>query len=122
MLKMKLPSVLTELENTVLSYLLQEDSEENHTLRQQLSSCLLESREYNCYGIYTNFKLDDASRRCLRENFELGDITATLSGQLCGFILFVRDGKISFLEGFPLDGDAWPSTENIEKVSKFYSC
>jgi hypothetical protein len=37
-------------------------------------------------------------------------------------ILFVREGKIAFLEGFPLGGDEWPSSENIEKVSGIQSC
>jgi hypothetical protein len=122
MLTTKLPEFLTELERRVLEFLLQEDSEENRVLSEQLASCSLESRERNGYGIYTNFQVADFSPRCVRENFELNDCSVVLSGQACGFILFVREGKAEFLEGFPLGGDEWPSPENIEKVSRFKSC
>ena len=82
----------------------------------------MESRERNGYGFYTNFQVEDAAPRCAKADFELGDVSAVVGGQLCGFILFVREGRILFLEGFPLGGDEWPSSENIEKVSGFKSC
>jgi hypothetical protein len=122
MLTMKPPEFLTELESTVLRYLLQDDSEENQILREQLAGCSLESREHNGYGFFTNFKVADEAPCCTKANFELGDISVVLSGELCGLILFVREGKIAFLEGFPLGGDEWPSSENIEKVSGIQSC
>jgi hypothetical protein len=122
MLRAGLPSFLTELEGTVLSFLLADDSEENRVLREQLATCSIESRERNGYGVYTNFCVQDSAPRCVRENFELGHISVMLAGQRCGFILFVRDGTASFLEGFPLGGNEWPSTEIIEKVTQFNSC
>jgi hypothetical protein len=122
MLMQRFPDFLTELERTVLAYMLQVDSEETRVLREQLASSSLESRDHNGYGFFTNFKVDSGSALCERANFELANVTAVLSGQLCGFILFVRDGKIEFLEGFPLGGDEWPSPEKIETVSGFQSC
>jgi len=122
MLRAGLPEFLTVLEIAVLSLLLEDDSSENRILRTQLASCSLESRERNGYGFFTNFKVDDAAPRCGRSDFELGDAAAVISDQRCGFILFVREGTISFLEGYPLGGDEWPSPENIEKVTRFRSC
>jgi hypothetical protein len=122
MLTRKLPGFLAELEGRVLQFLLQEDSEENRVLSEQLAGCSLESRERNGYGFYTNFQVAEAVPHSTRTDFELGDVSVVISGGLCGFILFVRGGKIAFLEGFPLGGDEWPSSENIEKVSGFYSC
>jgi hypothetical protein len=122
MLTMKLPEFLTELERKVIEFLLKEDTEENRVLAEQLAGCSLESRDLDGFGFYTNFQIADVAPRCARENFELGDISVILSGQLCGFILFVREGKVAFLEGFPLGGDEWPSSENIEKVSRLQSC
>jgi hypothetical protein len=119
MLKTKLPEFLTELESAVLSFLLREDSERNRILFDQLRSCSLESREHNGYGFYTSFKIDESAPRCQPADFELDDIAVVISGQICGFVLFVRNGGISFLEGFPLGGDEWPSSEIIEKVSRF---
>jgi hypothetical protein len=122
MLNVRLPNFLTEVERTVLEFLLQGSSDENAVLFEQLASSSLKSRERNGYGVYTNFEVSDAVPRCTRENFELGDVSVVLSGQLCGFILFIREGKVEFLEGFPLGGDEWPSPENIEKVTRFQTC
>jgi len=122
MLKDELPEFLTELENAVLSLLLEDDSSENGILRAQLAQSSLESRERNGYGFFTHFKIEESAHRCERSNFELGDASAVISGQQCGFILFVREYKVSFLESFPLGGDEWPSPETIEKVTRFHSC
>jgi hypothetical protein len=96
MLTMKLPEFLTSLECVVLRELLQTESEDVQNIREQLASCSLESRESNGYGFFTNFHVDNLAPRCARENFELGDVSVVLSGQLCGFILFVRGGVIDF--------------------------
>jgi hypothetical protein len=117
MLNMKLPDFLTELERVVLSEFLSRENEDSQALCEQIASCSLESREHNGYGFFTNLKVDPAATACSRENFELGNLSVVLSGQLCGFILFVRGGRIDFLEGFPLGGDEWPSPEKIEKVT-----
>jgi hypothetical protein len=122
MLNRSLPSFLTELETAVLSHLLREESEDNRVLNEQLATCSLESREHNGYGFYTNFRVNDAAPLCDRADFELGDVSVVVSGQLCGFILFVRSRKVAFLEGFPLGGDEWPSSEKFEKVAGFHSC
>jgi hypothetical protein len=122
MLTAEFPEFLTELERTVIDFLLREDSEDNRVLRRQIADSSLESREHNGYGIYTHFQIASDAQKCTNENFELGDVSVVLSAQLCGFILFVRGGKIAFLEGFPLGGDEWPSPEIIEKVSRFQSC
>jgi hypothetical protein len=115
---LRLPDFLTELESVVLRELLQGESDDLVVLRRQIASCSLQSRERNGYGFFTNFHVGENAPRCANENFELGDVSVVLSGQLCGFILFVRDGKIDFLEGYPLGGDEWPSPEIIEKVNR----
>jgi hypothetical protein len=121
MLMGKLPEFLTELESTILRYLLQDDTEENRTLADQLKMSSLQSRERNGYGFFTNFAVPDSAPRCTKMNFELGNVCATVGGQLCGFILFVRGAKADFLEGFPLGADAWPESEDIQNVREFRS-
>jgi hypothetical protein len=122
MLRTRLPGFLTGLERRILQFILEEDSEENRILSDQLADCVLESRELNGYGFFSNFKVPEPAPHSARMNFELGDVSAVVSGQLCGFILFVREGKAAFLEGFPLGGDEWPSPENLEKVTRLHSC
>ena len=121
MLIVKLPEFLNELETTILKFLLREDTADNRVIAGQLASCSLDSRERNGYGIYTNFRVSESAPKCLTRDFERGDVSAIVGGQLCGFILFVRDGKVAFLEGFPLGGNEWPSSETIEKVGRFHN-
>jgi hypothetical protein len=40
-----------------------------------------------------------------------------VGGELCGFMLWIRDGKVDFLEGYPLGGDAWPNDERFEGLN-----
>jgi|SRR5665213_344113 len=122
MLNAKLPDFLTGLEASVLLFLLQEDTEDHRILFEQLATCSLESRERNGYGFFTHFCITDFPRRCSIANFELDDASVIVGGEHCGFILFVRDGKADFLEGFPLGGDAWPLSEAFEKVTRYKSC
>ena len=119
MLMPQLPEFLTDLEAAVLQFLLQEDTEITRALREQLATCTLESRERNGYGFFTNFHVIDSAPKCSIENIELGDASAVVGGEKCGFILFVREGRIEFLEGFPLGGDSWPTSEQFEKVTGF---
>jgi hypothetical protein len=121
MLNVRLPEFLNELETIVLRFLLREDTADNRVIVEQLATCSLESREHNGYGIYMNLQVSNKAPRCPTDDFELDDISAIVGGQLCGFILFVRDGKAAFLEGFPLGGDAWPKSEIIEKVGRFHN-
>ena len=64
MLTVKLPEFLTELEATILRFLLQEDTEVNRILSEQLATCSLESRERNGYGFFTNLCVADSAPRC----------------------------------------------------------
>ena len=122
MLIQKLPEFLTELEKAVLAYLLQGDSEETQILLEQLTSSALKSRKYTGCGFFTDFDIHDKARRCERKDFELGQVIISLSGQDCGFLLFVREGQIAFLEGYTFGVNEWPLSETIEKVSGFSSC
>jgi hypothetical protein len=122
MLSTKLPDFLTELEIAVLQFLVREETEDNRILSDQLATCSLKSRERNGYGFFTNFHIADSKPQCSKRDFELGDAAVIVGGELCGFILFVRDGKATFLEGFPLGGDAWPLSETFEKVTPYESC
>jgi len=115
---LEMPEFLTDLERAILDFSLPEAGENEEVLRQQIAMSKLASREHTGYGFFTNFRIDEDSPRCSVSNFQFGNVTAVVSGELCGFWIFVREGEISFLEGFPLGGDSWPSSEVIEKVSK----
>ncbi len=80
-------------------------------MEQYLQS--IKTREYTGHGYYTNF--DNVRDSVLIDGFfkkELGMVSAILNDECTvGFVLFIRDGRISQLEGYTF-GDDWPSMIN----------
>ncbi|HEV7925823.1 MAG TPA: hypothetical protein VGR14_10725 [Verrucomicrobiae bacterium] len=102
--------MLTPLEKAVLEMMLDKAGEPFETIRQQLAHASVGERKFSGVGFFTNFVVpeDIAVRRDLR-SMEIGDVGAEIAGlQLgAGFLLFIRDGVVSFLEGFTYD-ESWP--------------
>jgi hypothetical protein len=109
-----LPSFLSPLETAVITAILK-GNEFGEILATQLAQSRLESRKHNGYGFYTTFSIPKAAPSSSLTNERL-HANALVGGELCGFILWIRDGKAHFLEGYPLGGDAWPINEHFEQL------
>ncbi|OGV53508.1 MAG: hypothetical protein A2017_15880 [Lentisphaerae bacterium GWF2_44_16] len=101
------------LEKAVIDLILQK---EDTLLRKQFANSRVLSREFTGTGFYTNYEVPDLSlcsspqlNTVLPENACVEAIINGLTAM--GFVLFIRDGKISFLEGYTY-GEEMP--ENIE--------
>ena len=101
---------LTTLEDQVLEMLLRGQDEVLTVLRQQARQLQVSSREMTGAGFYTEFVVPpDVARVAERPSFKLGDVNGTadnLSHGL-GFLLYVKDGALSMLEGYTYD-EPWP--------------
>ncbi len=112
--------LLTDIERAVLDMLLAGDHPALATLRQQLATSDIRSRDYTGVGFFTEFSVPQTAPLLEGpQNFRLSDVSATLSGveHGAGFILFVQEGRIDFLECFTYDGQ-WP--ENPKLLEAFY--
>ena len=77
-------------------------------LRAQLERATIASVEVSKAGRYVNFAVpDSADLTTISRSFELGDVHAEVPGMAAGigFMLFVRDGKIAFMEAFSCGED-----------------
>src|SRR6266436_4026775 len=102
---------LTPLEAAVLNKLLAKPGEPFDTIRQQLAHASVSSRKFTGAGFFTRFAIPpDAPVRRDLQSTELGGIGAKIPGLQdgAGFLLFIRDGVISFLEGYTYGDAAWP--------------
>ncbi len=112
------PGALTPLERAVLDMLLDHPGEPYEAIRRQLSLAAVSRREFTGVGFFTEFALPPgaAAKRDL-PNMELGDVGAELPGLRhgAGFLLFVRDGVVSMLEGYTYD-ESWPDRADEFKV------
>lgn len=115
--------MLTPLEKSVLDTLLDKAGEPFDTLRQQLSYSTVSSREFTGVGFFTSFALShEAQVKRDLPDMTLGDIGAELPGleHGVGFVLFIRGGVVSMLEGFPFD-EKWPESADEFKLFRIAS-
>ncbi len=81
-------------------------------LREQYRKAYVEKREFTGRGFFTDFYFQDPVQRIeICKDFEIGDIAGTINNTSIDFVLFIRDGFISFLEGCTF-GDLWPEHIN----------
>jgi hypothetical protein len=80
-------------------------------LRRQLAGSRVRSREFTGVGFFTNLTVPpDATRAPVgAQRVTLGDVAASMNGLAhgAGFVLFITDGMLDFLEGFTYD-EPWP--------------
>jgi hypothetical protein len=100
----------------VIQKLLDGDDDILATLRKQSEAAVVVQREMTGVGFYTTFSIPDSIDR-LPDNrsFQFGDVVADMPGleHGAGFLLFVKDGALDFLEAYTYD-EPWP-----EHVSTF---
>jgi hypothetical protein len=101
---------MDELENQVLQMLLLGEEPVLELLRQQAEMGKVSSREMTGVGFFSNYEIPpEAPRIPGLPNLELGDVFGSAENVAhgFGFILFVRNGTLSWLEGFTYD-EPWP--------------
>jgi hypothetical protein len=102
---------LNGLENAVIEMLLRGDDPVLKTLSMQLRASHVTSRRYTGAGFFTNFTVpDDVAQVPGKDSFAFGDVIAEIASLQhgAGFLLFVKGGKLSILEGFSYD-EPWPA-------------
>jgi hypothetical protein len=102
--------VLSELETAVLEKLLSGEHPVLRILRQQMNRAVLARRTLSGAGFYAELSVPpDAPRLSNGGDFSLGDVDANIDGLRygAGFVLFVKDGYLSALEGYSY-GEPWP--------------
>jgi hypothetical protein len=103
--------MLTPLEKAVIDALLEQSGEPFDTARQQLAHVSITKRELTGVGFFTEFALpEDAPVRRDLPDATLGDVRAEIPSLQhgAGFLLFIRGGCITMLEGYTYADDQWP--------------
>lgn len=95
-----------------MDVLLSGDAPALSTLRVQFHVAEVGRRDYTGVGFFTRFSVPAHTQRlqecsCLRLTNAAADIEGLAYG--AGFVLFVDEGAINFLEGFSFD-EPWPDT------------
>lgn len=108
-------SQLTHLESKVLEWLLAGEDPVLSVLREQLASASVLSRDFTGHGFYLNFAVPESVTKVhktfgVKSDFCFGDVKASIDSLECGagFLLWIKDGVLNFLEGYTYD-ESWPT-------------
>ena len=111
---------LLPLEQQVLDALLAGDHPVLAALREQLARVESFKRSLTGHGFYLDFQMPASMHGlhesyCVKPDFQFGDVSATLypADQEAAFLLFVRDGKLSFLEGYVYDDEMHAMVDRV---------
>lgn len=108
------------LERAVVGMLLDKPGEPFDTIRQQLWHATISARRFTGVGFFTDFTVaPDAPVRRDLPDATIGDVRADFPGLQhgAGFLLFIRDGVVTMLEGFTYD-EPWPAITDGFKLHR----
>lgn len=109
-----------ELADQVMKMLLSGDAAVLSLLRAQYERAAIISEEDTGVGFYIRYQVDSALRigEEFKNTFQLGDIDGELDGidGAVGFVLFIKDGYLTMLEGYTNGIDKWPEVDTEIKL------
>lgn len=109
-----------ELTEQVIEMLLDGDEEVLYLLKKQYRSAEIISQEVEEVGFYVNFRVEnfDIKAESFNRTFQIGDVDGNVDGiaGAVGFILYVKDGFLTMLEGYTNIIDDWPNTDSLIKL------
>lgn len=96
----------------VVGMLLSGDSEFLSALKLQFATAEIDNIIEDGYGIFINFSIN-ADTRIISPDIEYARVDGLVGVNedmewICGFALFIENGRLVQLDGFPYSGDQWP--------------
>lgn len=111
------------LSTPVVEFLLAGESDFLAALRHQFAHAKITKITEDGYGFYIEYETDQNLR--IRNPQLQGEMVNGIVGIddqgecICGFALFMSNGLISYLDGYPFLGDTWPSkTVTLKYVNR----
>ena len=115
--------MLTSLEKAVLDMMLDKPGKEFEAIRQQLAHATVGARKFSGVCFFTDFVVPSDASVCRDlPNMEIGGVGAEFPDLKhgAGFVLFIRDGVVSMLEGFTYD-EPWSDKTDEFKLFKHHA-
>ena len=112
-----------ELASRVMKMLLSGDEEVLLILREQYERANIIFEEDSGVGFYIRYQADNAIRigDGVNNTFQIGDVDGEIDGinGAVGFVVFIKDGYLTMLEGYTNSIDKWPETD--AEIKLFYN-
>ena len=104
---------MEELERVVMARLLAADSAVAPLLRAQYAVARVEQRAFTGVGFFTDFAVPPDAPSVVPPDLTVGAGATLADGTAVGFLLFVRGGVLSMLEGYTYGDDPWPESARL---------
>lgn len=108
------------LANQVITMLLDGNDEILLMLMKQYKKSIVISEEESKVGFYINYQVERQLRIPEEYNgtFQIGDVDGEVNNvdEALGFILYVKNGYLTMLEGYTNIIDSWPETDSVIKL------
>ena len=116
------PSELTALAKRLMPELLAGEHSSLSTLRAQYQVARIDRVELTGAGFYIHFRVPSAAVRVSPGDFQGGDASIQVEGLKHGMgcVLFVRSGRVAFLEGFTYE-EEWPTDFRVVAVEDVHA-
>lgn len=109
-------------EKDIIEKMCEQKDEGGEILWLQYSRSKVIEREFTGVGFFSYFEIaEDVPHFPGRTDCFIGDVVASINGSDFdyGFVLFLKNGKISMLEGYTW-ADKWPDTVNTYELRHTY--
>jgi hypothetical protein len=110
-----------DFESKLIKMLLYGEDEVLIKQNKQYGIAKISSRDFSDVGFYTTFSVPQSDDLCINtKSFYIGDVDGMIDGieGAIGFLLFVKNGYISQLEGYTNVIDKWP--ESLDAIALSY--
>lgn len=107
-----------EFERAVMQRMLEDDTSVNRLLREQYNNAHIINRNFTGAGFFTTLSIPEHIARITEPvAYGYGDVLCSLNDTILsgGFVLFIRDGAMTCLEGYTFC-DAWPESITTYKL------
>ena len=104
-----------DFERKLIEMLLAGNDEVLVKLRKQYELATITSREFSDVGFFTSFSVQNGEEYYIKDKtFHIGDVNGDIDGieGAVGFILYIKDGVLSMLEGYTNVIDKWPKSSD----------
>lgn len=97
-----------KFEQDVIKKILEQNNPANAILKEQYQRARI-SREYTGVGFFSTFSIPENLPHTEIKDFQINNLLCDLNGihQFGGFVLYVKNGSLSCLEGYGFDQE-WP--------------
>lgn len=109
-----------DFECKLIGMLLYGEDEVFIKLEKQYEKAKIVSRDFSDVGFFTHFSILPSDDLCIdSKSFYIGDVDGMVDGinGAVGFVLFVKDGYISMLEGYTNAIEKWPKSYDAITLS-----